>query len=53
MPPNEVEVKLIFTRRRSAKVMGKLAEAPADDNDDTIANQNNKKIAGKFSDFYD
>ena len=27
MPPNEVEVKLIFTRRRSAKVMGKLAEA--------------------------
>ncbi|KAL9187673.1 hypothetical protein ACHAXT_006051 [Thalassiosira profunda] len=28
MPPNEVEVKLIFTRRRSAKVMGKLAEAP-------------------------
>lgn len=28
MPPNEVDVKLIFTRRRSAKVMGKLAEAP-------------------------
>eukprot|EP00579_Thalassiosira_antarctica_P012544 CAMPEP_0201923406 /NCGR_PEP_ID=MMETSP0903-20130614/11167_1 /ASSEMBLY_ACC=CAM_ASM_000552 /TAXON_ID=420261 /ORGANISM="Thalassiosira antarctica, Strain CCMP982" /LENGTH=756 /DNA_ID=CAMNT_0048460723 /DNA_START=42 /DNA_END=2309 /DNA_ORIENTATION=+ len=45
MPPNEVEVKLIFTRRRSAKVMGKLAEAPAEDNDDTIANQNNNKIA--------
>jgi len=36
MPPNEVEVKLIFTRRRSAKVMGKLAEAPADDNDDQV-----------------
>ncbi|KAL7434792.1 hypothetical protein ACHAXH_005605 [Discostella pseudostelligera] len=37
MPPNEVDVKLIFTRRRSAKIMGKLAEAPAtagDDNDD-------------------
>ena len=36
MPPNEVEVKLIFTRRRSAKIMGKLAEKPAvgDDNDD-------------------
>ncbi|KAL3772919.1 hypothetical protein ACHAW5_005903 [Stephanodiscus triporus] len=38
MPPNEVEVKLIFTRRRSAKVMGKLAEAHAvadrDDDDD-------------------
>lgn len=30
MPPNEVDVKLIFTRRRSAKVMGKLAEAHAD-----------------------
>lgn len=29
MPPNEVEVKLIFTRRRSAKVMGKLASAPS------------------------
>jgi cleavage and polyadenylation specificity factor subunit 3 len=27
MPPNEVEVKLIFTRRRSAKIMGKLAAA--------------------------
>mmetsp|Transcript_28895 Transcript_28895/g.60847 ORF Transcript_28895/g.60847 Transcript_28895/m.60847 type:complete len:783 (-) Transcript_28895:82-2430(-) len=26
MPPNEVDVKLIFTRRRSAKVMGKLAQ---------------------------
>jgi cleavage and polyadenylation specificity factor subunit 3 len=36
MPPNEVEVKLIFTRRRSAKIMGKLAEPPAsaDDDDD-------------------
>lgn len=32
MPPNEVDVKLIFTRRRSAKVMGKLAEAPTEDN---------------------
>ena len=31
MPPNEVDVKLIFTRRRSAKVMGKLAEAPAEE----------------------
>ncbi|KAL3809658.1 hypothetical protein ACHAXA_000341 [Cyclostephanos tholiformis] len=34
MPPNEVEVKLIFTRRRSAKIMGKLAEAQ------TAADQN-------------
>ena len=35
MPPNEVDIKLIFTRRRSAKVMGKLAEAPkATDADD-------------------
>ena len=34
MPPNEVEVKLIFTRRRSAKIMGKLAEPPASADDD-------------------
>jgi len=34
MPPNEVEVKLIFTRRRFAKVMGKPAEAPATAGDD-------------------
>lgn len=27
MPPNEVDVKLIFTCRRSTKLMGKLAEA--------------------------
>ena len=44
MPPNEVEVKLIFTRRRSAKVMGKLAEAPvetdADDADMEVPNDN-------------
>ena len=33
MPPNEVDVKLIFTRRRSAKVMGKLAEAPVEEED--------------------
>jgi len=43
MPPNEVEVKLIFTRRRSAKVMGKLAEAPtptdADDADMEITGE--------------
>ncbi|KAL7536202.1 hypothetical protein ACHAXR_006990 [Thalassiosira sp. AJA248-18] len=51
MPPNEVEVKLIFTRRRSAKVMGKLAEAPVvasanDDDDGDIATQrNDKKVA--------
>lgn len=29
MPPNQVEVKLKFPRRRSAKVMGKLAEGRA------------------------
>jgi Pre-mRNA 3'-end-processing endonuclease polyadenylation factor C-term len=29
MPPNQVEVKLKFPRRRSAKVMGKLAESRA------------------------
>jgi cleavage and polyadenylation specificity factor subunit 3 len=40
MPPNEVEVKLIFTRRRSAKIMGKLAATASidrsnvNDNDD-------------------
>ena len=34
MPPNEVDVKLIFTRRRSAKVMGKLAEVPSTDIED-------------------
>ena len=53
MPPNEVEVKLIFTRRRSAKIMGKLAEAPAtagNDNNDTNVdddvdrNQSNKAV---------
>lgn len=33
MPPNEVEVKLIFTRRRSAKTMGKLAAAASIDLD--------------------
>ena len=46
MPPNEVEVKLIFTRRRSAKVMGKLAEAPtttdADDADMEITGEEGK-----------
>jgi len=44
MPPNEVEVKLIFTRRRSAKVMGKLAEAPADDNDDQVDENKAKAV---------
>jgi hypothetical protein len=35
MPPNEVDIKLIFTRRRSAKVMGKLAEAqPVEEDED-------------------
>jgi len=51
MPPNEVDVKYIFTRRRSAKVMGKLAEAPStaatDDmdeyNDGDDANRSDKK----------
>lgn len=48
MPPNEVEVKLIFTRRRSAKVMGKLAEAPAaDDNDNDAAEENKNKRASE------
>lgn len=28
MPPNQIEVKLKFARRRSAKVMGSLAEKP-------------------------
>lgn len=28
MPPNQIEVKLKFARRRSAKVMGSLAENP-------------------------
>lgn len=50
MPPNEVEVKLIFTRRRSAKVMGKLAEAPvetdADDADMEIPNDDDD-VEGK------
>lgn len=50
MPPNEVEVKLIFTRRRSAKVMGKLAEAPVstdDDNDggEGDGSRNNRRVA--------
>jgi cleavage and polyadenylation specificity factor subunit 3 len=40
MPPNEVDVKLIFTRRRSAKVMGKLAEKQStkekDEDDDQV-----------------
>jgi len=50
MPPNEVDVKYIFTRRRSAKVMGRLAEAPAttaDDEEDDVktSNQNNKTVA--------
>ena len=47
MPPNEVDIKLIFTRRRSAKVMGKLAEAPtatdADDADMEIVDNVNKE----------
>ncbi|KAL7512967.1 hypothetical protein ACHAXN_010072 [Cyclotella atomus] len=34
MPPNEVDIKLIFTRRRSAKVMGKLAEGQAVEDED-------------------
>jgi cleavage and polyadenylation specificity factor subunit 3 len=46
MPPNEVEVKLIFTRRRSAKVMGTLAEAPiAEDNDDVTNEGEGKAVA--------
>jgi len=47
MPPNEVEVKLIFTRRRSAKVMGKLAEAPATAEDGSTDADwgNNRKVA--------
>lgn len=46
MPPNEVEVKLIFTRRRSAKVMGTLAEAPiAEDNDDVTNEGEDKAVA--------
>jgi len=38
MPPNEVEVKLIFTRRRSAKIMGKLAAAASIDVDNVNNN---------------
>jgi len=52
MPPNEVDVKLIFTRRRSAKVMGKLAESPAvaeeddkNENGDAAIDRNEKKMA--------
>lgn len=47
MPPNEVEVKLIFTRRRSAKVMGKLAEAPAvpiNDEDDAAKEGKDREV---------
>ncbi len=50
MPPNEVEVKLIFTRRRSAKIMGKLAEAPAtagDDNDNNVDDNVDKNQSKK------
>jgi cleavage and polyadenylation specificity factor subunit 3 len=36
MPPNEVDIKLIFTRRRSAKVMGKLAEAQTTKDEDEM-----------------
>ena len=42
MPPNEVEIKLIFTRRRSAKVMGKLAEAPTFDEMDEEKDEGNE-----------
>lgn len=34
MPPNQVEVKLKFARRRSAKVMGQLASAAVTSEDD-------------------
>ena len=49
MPPNEVEIKLIFTRRRSAKVMGKLAEAPVatDDDDDEENGDDNTEEEGR------
>jgi cleavage and polyadenylation specificity factor subunit 3 len=30
MPPNQIEVKLKFPRRRSAKVMGSLADRPTE-----------------------
>ena len=47
MPPNEVDIKLIFTRRRSAKVMGKLAEAIDLDEDQMQEDENrpSQKVA--------
>ncbi|KAL7481201.1 hypothetical protein ACHAW6_006879 [Cyclotella cf. meneghiniana] len=49
MPPNEVDVKLIFTRRRSAKVMGKLAEkhSAKDKDDDDQATKDDDALSAK------
>ena len=57
MPPNQVEVKLKFARRRSAKVMGQLAstsvvsEADNDNdkkkNDDNAENKNRLPVEGE------
>ncbi len=45
MPPNEVDVKLIFTRCQSAKVMGRLAESQSTKEDeDTEMKDENKPI---------
>jgi cleavage and polyadenylation specificity factor subunit 3 len=45
MPPNEVDVKLIFTRCRSAKEMGRLAESQSTKEDeDTEMKDENKPI---------
>ena len=50
MPPNEVDVKLIFTRRRSAKVMGKLAEAPVEDEDAMVDESRGKVVEPREGD---
>jgi hypothetical protein len=47
MPPNEVEVKLIFTRRRSAKIMGKLAAASSIDLDNVNNNDDDVVTTAK------
>lgn len=47
MPPNEVEVKLIFTRRRSAKIMGKLAAAASIDLDNVNNNDDDVVTTAK------
>jgi cleavage and polyadenylation specificity factor subunit 3 len=47
MPPNEVEVKLIFTRRRSATILGKLAAAASIDLDNVNNNDDDVVTTAK------